>query len=915
MSLTGLLLAVGLALALFAGAARAQTLVQRQGDVYVFDNDHFRVEVDSAGGARIRSWVLKPSGREMIAMWKGPAEYGGALDDRATFTSVRYQAAVTEQGPQVGQVRFEVSNESGFKLVKIITARKGSSALEVGYEFDNGSQSPHKLFIRNFLLPGHRPRTTEHLYWINADPSRGREPALGRDRVSGYYAMAKPEYSALWDRATGDAILAYAPGADRFYFWLQAAEYPTFEWIYGSLAPGHRLTAGVVLIAVQGPMQPPDWQALVAHYAPGVPQATVTRMPGWEEDATRFRVSSAEKERGFWLSIGDGSARQRLPDPLPLDLPLDGGRCLGVTINALADFAAPVRVAVPRGWRGRIRASWQTASENRVEVLGPPPESWPFAAGTGQNLWLEVSALGKPAGEYTVPVRLLVGGAEAVMNLGIHVWPVRVNAAHPFHLYGYSSGIAAMAGGFEVTPRSLQRLERILRVYADMGGDVFDWTGGWQAIVTNTKIAGTGENLREVGETLDLNHLPHLDFSHYDPWFDAAKRHGVTMAQSYMVHPSSPSWRSALFDVALGKDRVKPGTPEGDKVIVWFYAETKRYLEARGFQGFFCKIQDEISPEEIPGYVETAKVVRMAGWRPFTTITGIVARTPGYINALNPYCDQWQLGFMSRDEFLCVLTTDYETTEQTFDLGGPWSPYTDGGAQKTWLVQVFGPQGVAHIAPESVKKLELLEDGRPLQLREGSPWGNNQRGVVIAGDSREHRLYVSPADGRDPAGHRYQLRLTVAQQSSRGKPLAAIKPGDDIWFYGGAENPYRGSYGDAWVYPQIALDGGYQGYAMWAFYCPMEQLVWINDATAHVTVSPPYLGYRDGWRDAQLFAQLLAARGRGAYDEIIGRGANASLCMGPATIEIYHFTSILNADDPLAINAARRRALAALAGR
>jgi hypothetical protein len=50
-------------------------------------------------------------------------------------------------------------------------------------------------------------------------------------------------------------------------------------------------------------------------------------------------------------------------------------------------------------------------------------------------------------------------------------------------------------------------------------------------------------------------------------------------------------------------------------------------------------------------------------------------------------------------------------------------------------------------------------------------------------------------------------------------------------------------------------------------------------------------------------------RGRGAYDEIIGPGANASLHLGPTTVEVYHFTSILNANDPLAINAARRRAL------
>jgi hypothetical protein len=801
----------GVMLALCAGQARSQTLVSRRGDICVFDTDRFRVEVDSAGGARIRSWVLKPSGRQLIAMWKGGGEYGGALDDRATFTSARYRAAITEQGPEVGQVRFEVSDDaSGLRLVKTITVRKASPTLEVSYQFENRSQQPRQLFIRNFFLPGHQPKTADHLYWVNADPSKGAQPVVARTDPGGYYPMSKPEYAALWDRATGDGILAFAPGCDRFYFWLQAAEYPTFEWIYANLAPGRRLEAAVAFIVVEGQRQQPDWPALIAAEARGVPQATVAPLADWQDDLARFRVTGAEKERGFWLSIGAGAHRRRLPDPLPLDLPLDGDRYLSVAINVLKDFAAPVRVEVPDEWRERIKASWETPSAQRIEVLGLPGESRAFAAGATQTLWLQISGSGKPAGEYRVPVRLKVGDAQATVNLGIHVWPVRVEAPQPFHVYGYSLGVAGIAGGSEVTERSLQRLDNILAAYADLGGDVFDWSGGWHGIAAHAKIAGTDESLADAAQRLDLNRLPHLDFSYYDPWFEIAKRRGVTMAQSYMSHPASPGWEADLFEVALGKGRVKAGTAEGNAVIAWFYAETKRYLEAKGFHGFFCKIQDEITPEEIPAYIETAKVVRMAGWRPFTTITGIVAHTAADINALNPYCDQWQLSNLVRDEFFAAL----------------------------------------------------------------------------------------------------------AAKSPGAKPAAAIKANDEIWFYGGAENPFRDSYYNAWVYPQIATWGRYQGYAMWAFYWPpTEHLAWLDDATSRVTVSPPYLGFRDGWRDAQLFAQLIAQRGRPAFEEIVGRGEDASMRIGPTTLEVYRFTTIVNADDPLAINAARRRALQALATR
>ena len=45
-------------------ATGAQATVTSDRDVYAIENAHFRLEVDAAAGGRIRSWVLKPGGRE-----------------------------------------------------------------------------------------------------------------------------------------------------------------------------------------------------------------------------------------------------------------------------------------------------------------------------------------------------------------------------------------------------------------------------------------------------------------------------------------------------------------------------------------------------------------------------------------------------------------------------------------------------------------------------------------------------------------------------------------------------------------------------------------------------------------------------------------------------------------------------------
>jgi hypothetical protein len=112
------------------------------------------------------------------------------------------------------------------------------------------------------------------------------------------------------------------------------------------------------------------------------------------------------------------------------------------------------------------------------------------------------------------------------------------------------------------------------------------------------------------------------------------------------------------------------------------------------------------------------------------------------------------------------------------------------------------------------------------------------------------------------------------------------------------------------------------GYAQWAFqwWKDDHRIVWMEPQTRRITISPAYCGFRDGWRDAVLFHQLIAKVGRVEYEKIVGPLATAALRVATVkdpTYPLDHWsipvtTSIANAGDLVALNAARRHALKVL---
>ena len=905
--------ALMLALAFAVGqVVWGEVTVKVEGQNIVMENERLKLVIVPSAGGRIASLVNKQTGKDMVALWKGATEIGGALDDRLFFTSMPYEAAIMHPSGEVGVLRLEAKHPSQLAIVKTISLRQGEDIVRVSYEFRNGTQQPYRLWVRNFFVPGGAPLTNQHRYFL---PCR-EKPIVGQPFASEYFADLHLPYAALLNTATHEGLLAVVPGVEQFYFWQGSQEFPTFEWLYPSVPAGKIMTASLALVITNE--EAPDWDKLTKLVMATLQPPRFSDVPGWVDETTKFGVTEAERKRGFWLSIGRENGKQRLPETLELDLPLDEERAVYIGINALKDFTnAILEVEVSEPLKGLVQVGWEVSGENFIAVEPLKNQlTVNLSSGVEHRFWLLVNSHAKKAGVYSGQVKVQIGEQKFTVPIKVRIWNVRVPKGYrPFSVRGYGT-ISDFAGGYEITPESLKRMDTLFKAYAAIGGNVLDWTVYWAPVLAKVKIAGTNETLTEVAmnqsEKLTLDNLPSLDFSYFDPWLELAKKHGITRVETYLDFMESSDWQWRLLDPAVGKGRVKFGTEEAERVIEWVLRELKRYFQRHGLTGFFCKIGDEISPEHIPSYIRCAKVSSRAGWRPFTTITGMIARTAEHINTMNPHCDQWQVAIVLKDDFRRLLSERYRLEWKEVELKANWGAYTNGGAENTWVVRLFG--GLIPEKREDVERVIVLEDGKPLQERGGSPWGNKERGVYF---SLSDWLYISPTDGSDPneGKHRYFARYGVRVPDAKGKPLAEIDKSDEVWFYGGSSHPYRVPYEVAAVYPLLAAIEGVQGYGWWAFqwWQQSEKIVWFDGN--EFRFGPTFLGLRDGFLDARLLHWAIKGLKAVKMESISSEKPDALLRIGEVSSEVYRWKTIVNLNSPIVMNRVRRMLLEAVTKR
>ncbi len=865
------------------------TVKEGNGVNIVMENEQLKLTIAVEGGARINSFVNKHTGKDWVTLWKGPGEDGGLLDSRHGFTALAFQASVVQPGGAVGQVRLSAKLPDGKSIVRILTLREGESALEVSETFSNGAQQPARFLLRNFLLPDGAPQNESNQYFL---PLKDK-PLEPVSLPNGWLENVAAPWSGLWNSQNGEGILVAAPGSDKLYFWQGSKIFPTYEWAYPDIPAGKSVTVNYSLQLFNS--KAPDWPGLTASALKKLQPLRTADVPGWQNEEQRFQVTPDERKQGFWLSVANGKNKRRLPEQLGMDVPLRQVRSFYIGLNALKDFEkADLQVRFKGIPNGLLQAAWQVSGKDTIQVQ-------PFEGSTSIDLkqsaegrlWLTLQSTAAPV-DMKGEIEVTLNGQHVSLPLYVKVWPVQVPEIRPFDIQGYGN-FPSMAGGYNVTPESIRRANAMLDHFQAIGGNVLDWTVAWSNVFPHLKVAGSEQTVtawlkqnQSEFEKKPVTEWPSIDFRYYDPWLEAAKAHGVTRANAYL------RYRSAKSMPALQEE--------------WLLVQLKKYLQGHGMQKFICKISDEIPSEEIPAYIEQAKLARRAGWQPSTTVTGLLARSAAEINRINPYMDKWVLGRGSTLYFDNLVHTSYQLQERTVTLpAGQWKHYKNGKAQNTVAQRVF--KTLVPEAPNELESVQLWQDGQPLTRAGTSPYGNKREAVFFAG--LNDYIYLSPLAGTDVKQATITIKYKVRVPAATGEPLAKIDPNDEVWFYGGRSQSYRHLYEEAAIYPLKALEGKYNGYAYYAFYrWDEDRVLWYDAASEKVSVGPAYLGLRDGWNDACLLAWLEKSK-KAPISRFLSEKPDAPLRVGEAQLEVYRWKDIVNLTDPFLLNDARRMMLAA----
>jgi len=627
--------------------------------------------------------------------------------------------------------------------------------------------------------------------------------------------------------------------------------------------------------------------------------------------------------------------------------------------NSVSDRLAPQRKSIlwDRFSTARDGAEW---SERRRDLAPAPRSPVRFTREPLRHrmrLWIEVSSRGVQAGERRrLRLRLIVAWKERgflgivprwrtatrEVEIQLKVWPVDLRShREPTHFYGYGGGTvhwnANDDGAYTVSPSSIEEDFRpVFDAYRRIGGDVINWEVHWPDFLRQARIGSRSfpEAVQDVdltpvrGFELEtpsdlqqrLERMPRIDLSHYDPLLELWREQGIRQVDTHTTFLFSPStgepsgpFRS-LITRSFGADRVAHGSPEALFLFIWLYSELRRWIGDH-FEDGFCRIGDEIPAETVPAYIDTAKIVRLAGWRPFTTLSRRPAVSPPLLAQMIPHCEKMQVNFRYLLELRRLLEERFSLHTRTLEIEGGWRAYHTGGARHTWAVRAFGEGSLTGLDFMTIDSFVLKQDGVELRFPDVSPWGNrNPEGgkhltdvVFMVRDF----LYVSPESGT-PEDHTYKLKVTSRVPDPQGELLLQLPPGHQVWFYtSGGTRSSMAAYETAYQLPLLAHHERVEGFAFFAFYDWLEERRILERGGSSMRLSPPYAGLHDGMRDAILLAEV-RDRSLRQYDHLLGRRRSSRLQLGEETADGWPLPAIANRRDPVAANQARRMALSFL---
>ena len=478
---------------------------------------------------------------------------------------------------------------------------------------------------------------------------------------------------------------------------------------------------------------------------------------------TLYESTTEEQARGFIAVQGDGPEPRPRLERLDVDLGRRERDLLPVKLVGLSALdTVSIRLSGPgaplcRPWvekDNQLHLGTQTA-------LGPARPA---------RIWLDMDSGTHNAGVYELTVHLSSGlGAELLIPGTVTIHDVFLPAQQTMGIK-VCKDIIEFSGGPNTQPEAQKRLEVFLDDLAALRTNICNWEylkHEPDRFLPLVKIAGTDQTLQATGQAgvIDINNLPDLDFSYFDPWIAGAAQRGLTHLHVYANQTISHDCRKFVTGV-LGDDQVYSDEIAW-KTIMWLFSQFRDYAVSRGITETWADIGWELSPTTITEYVQTASRFQTIGYHTYAHKSGFVSQNAKWLNQLNPQSDAWYMNYYYTPEFLRHTRSPEGNATVPSDEGDQlWynnygtcnSPYEEGRT-KAWYALAIGAHGYSWWN---------YSRGNP---KESIVWYDQEKACII-----HSPIWHGMRDGNEAAAYYHLLQERLQSQGDQAElaRLAAL---------------------------------------------------------------------------------------------------------------------------------------------
>ncbi|MFC1763989.1 hypothetical protein ACFL6U_18180 [Planctomycetota bacterium] len=459
------------------------------------------------------------------------------------------------------------------------------------------------------------------------------------------------------------------------------------------------------------------------------------------------------------------------------------------------------------------------------------------------QFWLEVNSGNVDHGSYDLMVKLSSSqGSELKIPGTITVHDVTLPQRRTIRMKPFSC-VVGLTGLDIHKPEIRKRLEVFLDDLALLRNTVCDWGYMYHPanVLHQVKITGTDQTLQVAGQAgfININNLPDLDFSFFDPWIVGSVKHGMTDLE-ISVHSTITEHERAFVKGVLGNN-----ADDSDEtcwtIIMWLYGQFRDYVHSRGITETWVGFNG-LEPTD---YVQTARRYQEIGYYTYLNNNGC-AWNATRLNQLNAQSNAWYMSYWEMQTFLELTSQAWGYGKKQETVGTRWAPYENGGAVSTWWTPT--PFFSAEIV-DQVRDVVVSVNGKPLKYKQYYGRGNKERGVYMHWGPN---LYVCLPDGGNPNEVKMQVNYTL-RKPAQGKPAVQLDEGDQIWQ--AASGDYTLAYEKARAIAWRVCSDGTQGYSFWCYWLenPKYCIVWYDQESESMIHSRTWHGLRDGNEDAAYY--------------------------------------------------------------